>query len=286
MRVRYMAVAPLLAVAMFSTTAAAWPSATAAVPQAPPALTASALSARYATDAQAIAGAEHTATRNGETQLAGALATLRTQHVLFFNPAGQGVAAMVIGNLATATRVAILVPGSDTTLATFFSRGSSSPGGGAEALATEAHRLDPGQRGDQRPQGLCPLGGVARGHHARAEHGRGGIAEPGDDREPFPWVEPVCLRGERLRAAAGGRRSPGEERGQRRVRARHQDRDPRRGGQVADHHRGHALAVGIEEQHLLGAQRGQRAGQLAVAVAGGRVFGRCDRPGVGGVAGR
>jgi hypothetical protein len=49
----------------------------------------------------------------------------------------------VIGNLATATRVAILVPGSDTTLATFFSRGSSSPGGGAEALAAEAHRLEP-----------------------------------------------------------------------------------------------------------------------------------------------
>jgi len=56
------------------------------------------------------------------------------------------VAAMVIGNLATATRVAILVPGSDTTLATFFSRGSSSPGGGAEALAAEAHRLDRGER--------------------------------------------------------------------------------------------------------------------------------------------
>jgi hypothetical protein len=66
--------------------------------------------------------------------------------VLFFNPSGQGVAAMVIGNLATATRVAILVPGSDTTLATFFSRGSSSPGGGAEALAAEARRLDPGAR--------------------------------------------------------------------------------------------------------------------------------------------
>jgi hypothetical protein len=24
----------------------------------------------------------------------------------------------------------------------------------------------PGQRSDQRPQGLCPLPGVARGHHA------------------------------------------------------------------------------------------------------------------------
>jgi hypothetical protein len=146
MRVRYLAAAPLLAVAMFGTTAAAWPSATAATPQAPPALTASALSARYAADAQAIAGAEHTAARDGETQLTGALATLRTKQVLFFNPNGQGVAAMVIGNLATATRVAILVPGSDTTLATFFSRGSSSPGGGAEALAAQAHRLDPGER--------------------------------------------------------------------------------------------------------------------------------------------
>jgi Alpha/beta hydrolase len=144
MRVRYLAAAPLLAVAMFGTTAAAWPSATADVPQAPPALTSSALAARYAADAQAIGGAERTAERDGDSQLAGALTALRTQHVLFFNPAGQGVAAMVIGNLATARRVAILVPGSDTTLATFFSRGSSSPGGGALALGAEVHRLDPG----------------------------------------------------------------------------------------------------------------------------------------------
>ena len=146
MRFRSLAAAPLVAVAMFGTTAAAWPSNTAAVPQAPPALTASALSARYAADAQAIAGAERTAARDDDSQLVGALASLRTQHVLFFNPSGQGVAAMVIGNLATATRVAILVPGSDTTLATFFSRGSSSPGGGAFALAAEARQLDPGER--------------------------------------------------------------------------------------------------------------------------------------------
>ena len=158
MRLRYLAAAPLLAAAMFGTTAAAWPSATAAAPQAPPALTASALSARYAADAQAIAAAEHTAARDGDSQLAGALATLHTQQVLFFNPSGQGVAAMVIGNLATATRVAILVPGSDTTLATFFSRGSSSPGGGAEALAAQARRLDPGQRGYQRLAVIAWLG--------------------------------------------------------------------------------------------------------------------------------
>ena len=146
MRLRYLAAAPLLAVVMFGTTAAAWPPATADPPQPPPALTSSALSARYTADARAIATAEHAAARDGDSQLAGALATLRTQQVLFFDPNGQGVAAMVIGNLATATRVAILVPGSDTTLATFFSRGASSPGGGALALAAEARSLEPGAR--------------------------------------------------------------------------------------------------------------------------------------------
>ncbi len=146
MRLRTLAAVPLVAAALFSTTAAAGPAATAAAPQAPPALTASARAARYAADAQAIGTAEHTAARDGNSQLAGTLVTLRAQHVLFFNPSGQGVAAMVIGNLATATRVAILVPGSDTTLATFFSRGASSPGGGALALAAEARSLEPGAR--------------------------------------------------------------------------------------------------------------------------------------------
>jgi hypothetical protein len=149
MRLRYLAAAPLVAITMFGTTAAAWPSGTAAMPQAPPALTASALSARYAADATAIAGAERTAARAGDSQLAGALASLRTRQVLFFNPNGQGVAAMVLGNLATAHRVAILVPGSDTTLATFFSRGPGSPGGGAEALAAEARRLEPASPGER-----------------------------------------------------------------------------------------------------------------------------------------
>ena len=146
MRLRTLAIVPLAVAAIFGTTAAAWPSATAATPQAPPALTAGALAARYAADAQAIGTAERAAARDGNSQLAGALAALHTQHVLFFNPSGQGVAAMVIGNLATATRVAILVPGSDTTLATFFSRGPASPGGGALALAAEARSLEPGTR--------------------------------------------------------------------------------------------------------------------------------------------
>jgi hypothetical protein len=144
MRYRTLAAVPLVVAATFGTTAAAWPSTTVPLPQAPPALTSSALSARYAADAKAIGSDEREAERDGNTQLADALATLRTSQVLFFS--SSGLAAMVIGNLATATRVAILVPGSDTTLATFFSRGSSSPGGGAFALAAEAHRLDPGER--------------------------------------------------------------------------------------------------------------------------------------------
>jgi hypothetical protein len=146
MRLRYLAAAPLVAVAMFGTTAAAWPSGTAAVPQAPPPLTAKALSDRYTADAREIKLAERAAIRHRDSQLASALASLAPRHLLFFNPNGQGVAAMVLGNLATANRVAILVPGSDTTLATFFSRGPGSPGGGAEALAAEARRLEPGER--------------------------------------------------------------------------------------------------------------------------------------------
>jgi hypothetical protein len=149
MKLRYLAAAPLVAAAMFGTTAAAWPSSPAAMPPAPPALTASALSARYAADARKITTAERTAARDGDRQLAAALARLRPQQVLFFDPNGQGVAAMVIGNLATANRVAILVPGSDTTLATFFSRGTESPGGSAQALAAEAHRLGPASPGER-----------------------------------------------------------------------------------------------------------------------------------------
>ncbi len=149
MKLRYLAAAPLVAAAMFGTTAAAWPSSTAAVPPPPPALTASALSARYAADAQAITRAERTARRDGNRPLAAALTRLRPRQVLFFNPNGQGVAAMVIGDLATANRVAILVPGSDTTLTTFFSRGLESPGGGAEALAAEARRLGPKSPGEK-----------------------------------------------------------------------------------------------------------------------------------------
>jgi hypothetical protein len=71
---------------------------------------------------------------------------MRGGHYLDFDAAGRGLAVEVFGDLATATRVAILVPGSDTSLATFDSRGTASPEGGAAALAAQAHAMDPGAR--------------------------------------------------------------------------------------------------------------------------------------------
>jgi Alpha/beta hydrolase len=143
-RLRRLAIVPVAAAVVFGTTAAVIPagSGQALRPQPLPALTGVALSARYAADDLAIEGAARAASRAGNTQLAGALAKLRTGHVLFFDP--RGLAAIVIGNLATARRVAIVVPGSDTTLGTFFSRGYASPGGGAAALAAQADKLEPG----------------------------------------------------------------------------------------------------------------------------------------------
>ncbi len=145
MRLRRLAVVPLAAAAVFGTTAATFgTTGQAGRPQRLPALTGPALSARYAADARAIGRAASAASRSGHPQLAGALAELRARQVVFFDPRGQGIAGVVIGDLATARRVAILVPGADTTLTTFFSRGPASPGGGAAALAAEARRLEPG----------------------------------------------------------------------------------------------------------------------------------------------
>ena len=102
------------------------------------------LAARYVTDSAALAHAARSAQRSGDQALARALETLHGRHFLSFDPRGQGEAIEVIGDLATAKRVAIIVPGSDTSLATFDSRGTASPAGAAAALAAQAHRLDPG----------------------------------------------------------------------------------------------------------------------------------------------
>jgi len=141
------AVAAAAAATVFATTAGLFPAAPRDPVQQPlPALTGRALAARYATDSAAITKAAASAERTGDPALARALDALRGRHFLSFDPRGPGEAIEVLGDLATATRVAILVPGSDTSLATFDSRGTASPAGAAAALAAQARRLDPGAR--------------------------------------------------------------------------------------------------------------------------------------------
>jgi Alpha/beta hydrolase len=138
------AVTAAVAAAVFATTAAVFPSAPTDRMQPLPAFATSALTARYAANSASITKAARSAWRSGDPALARALDAMRGKHFLSFDPRGQGEAIEVLGNLATATRVAIMVPGSDTSLTTFFSRGTASPGGGAAALAAQARRLEPG----------------------------------------------------------------------------------------------------------------------------------------------
>src|SRR5438552_991023 len=146
MRLRRTSAIAAIAAAVAATTAAVYPSAPADRLAPMPALTAPGLAARYTADAHQIARAASAASRAGNTGLARSLRTMRGGQFLDFNAAGPGLAVEVFGDLATATRVAILVPGSDTSLATFGSRGTASPEGGAAALAAEARRLDPHAR--------------------------------------------------------------------------------------------------------------------------------------------
>ena len=163
MRLRRITAISAAVAAVFATTAAVLPGSPVDRAQPMPALTTRALDARYSADSRLIAKTASTARRAGNSSLARSLGAMRGQHFIDFNPRGQGLAVEVIGNLARATRVAILVPGSDTSLATFDSRGTASPQGGALALAAQARRLDPGARlaviawlGYNTPSSLSP----------------------------------------------------------------------------------------------------------------------------------
>jgi hypothetical protein len=149
--------------AVAATTAAILPRGPADVLQPLPALTGQALTARYTADSRLVTRAQQAAGRSGDPALAHALTGLRGGHFLGFDARGQGEAIEVLGDLAHATRVAILVPGSSTSLATFDSRGTASPAGGARALMAEAHLLDPRARlaviawlGYQTPSTISP----------------------------------------------------------------------------------------------------------------------------------
>ncbi|GLY89707.1 alpha/beta hydrolase [Actinoallomurus iriomotensis] len=130
--------------ALVLSTAAAGDASSGPLPLRPlPALTGPALSARYAAERAAIESAARGTEDPRTSQRLRALAA-PGRTFLDFDPRGRAVE--VVGDLATARRVAVLVPGADTTPATFDSRGTASPGGGARALYAEAERLSPGAR--------------------------------------------------------------------------------------------------------------------------------------------
>jgi hypothetical protein len=144
MRLRRIAAAAAAGTVVFASTTAALPSSPPDTSQPIPALTAQGLDARYAADARMITRAARAAGQSGDNSLARALDGMRGQKFIDFNPIGAGLAVEVVGNLAQARRVVILVPGSDTSLTTFDGRGTASPGGAARSLAAEVHRLRPG----------------------------------------------------------------------------------------------------------------------------------------------
>src|SRR6266571_2922810 len=137
MRFRRVAAIAVIVAAAGATTAAMLPPAPADRPQPMPALTSRALAARYTANSHRITRAASAARHAGDINLARALGHMEGHHFLDFNPRGQGLAVEVVG---------ILVPGSDTSLTTFDSRGAASPAGSAAALAAQARRLDPRSR--------------------------------------------------------------------------------------------------------------------------------------------
>jgi hypothetical protein len=119
-----------------------------AAPAAVPTLAPSTLDARYATERQAIEKALRTAQDVGDADRGEALgAFLRPgRRFLYFDPRGGGRAIEVVGDITRARRVAVLVPGADTTLSAFDKRGGkpwSTPGGGARALYAQARSKSP-----------------------------------------------------------------------------------------------------------------------------------------------
>src|SRR5690606_27898911 len=114
--------------------------------------------------------------------------------LLEFDARGNGRAVEVVGDLAVADRIAVVVPGSHTTLDNFD--GSRSPGSGARALAAEIEATGTGDRvavvawlGYDTPQGISPL--AATGTLARA--GASALRTTVDDLRAVNPDAPIAL---------------------------------------------------------------------------------------------
>ena len=127
------------------------PVSAAAEPAAPmpvPALTVETLDDRYTANRHAIIEARQSAERVGDDDRARRLRGLTDprRRFLVFDGRGDGRAVEVLGSLVYADRIAVIVPGADTTLDTYDTRGDKphgAPGGAARALRAELLRLDP-----------------------------------------------------------------------------------------------------------------------------------------------
>lgn len=115
-----------------------------------PALRADTLAARYAANHRFITASRRAAHDMGDDGRAGVLARLarKDRHFLSFGPRGDGQVVEVLSDLAHADRIAVVVPGSDTTVDTFDKLGTvhASLHGGAGALHAEMTKLQPDRK--------------------------------------------------------------------------------------------------------------------------------------------
>ncbi|WP_433335798.1 alpha/beta hydrolase [Spirillospora sp. CA-294931] len=119
-----------------------------AAPGPAPSMAPSTLDARFAAERGSIEKALGTAHKIGDHDRAKAFGAFLKpgRRFLHFDPRGRGKAIEVIGDITRAKRIAILIPGADTTLTTFDRRADkpwSTPGGGAREVHREAHKITP-----------------------------------------------------------------------------------------------------------------------------------------------
>ncbi|MEU3373497.1 alpha/beta hydrolase [Streptomyces sp. NPDC006660] len=108
------------------------------------------LDTRYAENRQYILDSAQAAERLHDTGRAAVLRKFAQpgRQFLSFSPVGDGQAVEVLGDLARADRISVVVPGSDTTVDTFdrFGTTYAALNGGARALYAEERRLAPKER--------------------------------------------------------------------------------------------------------------------------------------------
>ncbi|MFF4571495.1 alpha/beta hydrolase [Streptomyces sp. NPDC001410] len=128
----------LTATTVAALTAAAHPQIPAPTPPPLPAPTAATLQSTYEANRENATRAADMAANHGDLHRAAADRTFATRNLLTFDGRGSGQAVEVLGDPTRADHIAVLVPGSDTTLDTYarFHRT-------AAALYQEAHRTKP-----------------------------------------------------------------------------------------------------------------------------------------------